>query len=220
MKKALIIIFIVLIIDQLSKFWVKTNMFIGESIPFLGKQGQIYFIENEGMAFGMELGGADFSKLLLSVIRIIVAGALGVWIYRLTQKPETKKGLIVALSLIMAGAIGNIIDSAFYGLIFSESVPGVPIPAQFMPADGGYTTFLHGKVVDMLYFPLFTVDIPQGFPLMGGEKFTFFNAIFNVADSAVTIGAFMLILFQNRYFPKEEKKEVVETPTVEDTTSK
>lgn len=207
MKKPIIIIFLVLFIDQLTKFLVKTNMYIGESVHVLGEKFQIYFIENNGMAFGMELGETNYAKLTLSIVRIVAAVALTYWLLnRLKNKVYTPNGLIISMSLIIAGAVGNIIDSMFYGLIFSASPEGVPVVAELFPADGGYAGFLQGQVVDMLYFPLFTIEhMPDWVPFVGGERFTFFNAIFNVADAAITVGVFMMFIFSNRYFGKHEK---------------
>lgn len=204
MKKPIIIIFLVLFIDQLSKFLVKTNMYIGESIHVLGEKFQIYFIENNGMAFGMELGETNYAKLALSIVRIVAAIGLFYWLSkRIKSDVKTPNGLIISMSLIIAGAIGNIIDSMFYGLIFSASPEGMPIVAELFPADGGYAPFLQGQVVDMLYFPLFTIEHMPEF--LGGGSFTFFNAIFNVADAAITVGVFMMFIFSNRYFNKPEE---------------
>lgn len=177
-------------------------MFIGQSIKVLGDKFQIYFIENNGMAFGMELGETDYSKLALSLIRVVFVCGIAWYLYKITRNPKSvPTGLIVSLSLIFAGAIGNILDSLFYGLIFSASPEGTPIVAEFMPAAGGYAGFFHGKVVDMLYFPLFTIEhVPDWVPFIGGDRFTFFNAIFNIADSAITIGVAMMLFFQKRYF--------------------
>lgn len=183
-------------------------MFIGESIHVLGTKFQIYFIENNGMAFGMELGETDYSKLALSLIRVVFVSGIAWYLFKIAKRPYTPMGLIVSLSLIFAGAIGNIIDSLFYGMIFSASPEGVPIAAEFMPAGGGYAGFLHGRVVDMLYFPLFTIEhVPDWVPFIGGERFTFFNAIFNVADAAITTGIFMILFFQKRYFKKMQENE-------------
>lgn len=205
MKKPLIIIFLVLLVDQVVKIWIKTHMFIGESIHVFGNWFQIYFIENNGMAFGMELGETDYSKLALSLIRVVFVSGIAYYLYKITRKPGTvPNGLLVSLSLIFAGAIGNIIDSLFYGMLFSESPEGIPIVAEFMPEGGGYAGFLHGRVVDMLYFPLFTIEhVPDWVPFIGGDRFTFFNAIFNVSDAAITIGVFMMLFFQKRYFGTE-----------------
>ena len=188
MKKPLIIIFIVLLLDQILKFWIKMNMTIGESFPVLGDWFQIYFIENNGMAFGWEFG-AQYGKLALSIFRIIAVALLFYFIYYLSKK-KTKFGPLFGISLITAGALGNIIDGMFYGMIFSEST--FYQVATLFPEGGGYAGFLQGKVVDMLYFPLFT--FPEWMPFCGGQ--IFFSPIFNIADSAITIGFLYLLIFQ------------------------
>jgi signal peptidase II len=217
MKKPLIIIFLVLLIDQTIKFWIKTHMYIGESIKVLGDKFQIYFIENNGMAFGMELGETNYSKLALSLIRIVFVTGIAWYLYKITSsKEKAPNGLIVSLSLIFAGAIGNIIDSMFYGLLFSASPEGTPIVAEFLPAGGGYAPFLRGQVVDMLYFPLFTIEhMPDWIPFIGGERFSFFSAIFNIADSAITIGVLMMLFFQKRYFTSKNVINTKPTTAVE-----
>jgi len=196
LKKAVVIIILILILDQILKIWVKTHMTLGQNIAVGGHWFFIHFTENEGMAFGMKLGG-NFGKLFLSLFRIVAVIIIGWWLYKVTRK-KVSNGLIFCISLIMAGAIGNIIDSAFYGLIFSEStfmqVAGV------FPAGGGYGPFLHGKVVDMLYFPLIQGYYPKWFPFFGGEDFIFFRPVFNIADSAITTGVILLILFQAKFF--------------------
>ena len=188
MKKPLIVIFLVLLIDQISKFWIKLNMTIGESFSVLGDWFQSYFIENNGMAFGWEFG-AQYGKLALSIFRIIAVALLFYFIYYLSKK-KTKFGPLFGISLITAGALGNIIDGMFYGMIFSEST--FYQVATLFPEGGGYAGFLQGKVVDMLYFPLFT--FPEWVPFFGGQ--IFFSPIFNIADSAITIGFLYLLIFQ------------------------
>lgn len=188
MKKPLIVIFIVLLIDQISKFWVKLSMTIGESIPVFGDWFQIYFIENNGMAFGWEFG-AEFGKIALGVFRIVAVALFFYLLYYLSKK-KVKFGPLFGISLITAGALGNIIDGMFYGMIFSEST--FTQVATLFPDGGGYAGFMQGKVVDMLYFPLFT--FPEWMPLVGGQ--IFFSPIFNIADSAITIGFLYLLIFQ------------------------
>lgn len=197
MKKSLIpalVIGLVLLVDQASKLLVKTQMFLGEHFNVLGKYFQIYFIENNGMAFGYEFGG-DYGKLFLTLFRIAAVIFLGVMLSRMVKKSETPKGALVSLSLILAGALGNIIDSVFYGVLF------------------GYESLFHGRVVDMLYFPLYEGFLPDWIPFKGGDYFVFFRPVFNVADMAISTGVGMLLVWQNRYFPQEPKKSVEPTET-------
>lgn len=195
MKKALLIIAIILIADQFLKIWIKTHFYLGESVSVSGNWFILHFTENEGMAFGMRLGG-EYGKLMLSIFRLIAIMLIGWWLFKITRK-KVDNLLVICVSLILAGAIGNMIDSAFYGLIFSESSMQT---ARLFPADGGYGTFLHGRVVDMLYFPLIKTHYPAWFPWVGGEEFIFFQPVFNIADSAITTGVITLIIFQKRVF--------------------
>ena len=173
-------------------------MYLGESHTVFGNWFYIHFIENEGMAFGMRLGGS-FGKVFLSLFRIIAVILIGWWLYRII-KQKGNTALIVCVSLIMAGAIGNILDSMFYGLIFNDpsGVFGNQVATLF-PTGGGYAGFLHGKVVDMLYFPIIETHFPSWFPFYGGQEFVFFSPIFNIADSSITTGVLMLILFSGSY---------------------
>ena len=194
-KKAILLIIIILIADQIFKIWIKTHMVIGEDIPILGKYGMLHFIENNGMAFGMEMGGKP-GKLILSVFRI--SAIIGIaWFLNSIVKKNAYLGLILAVSAILAGAIGNIIDSAFYGVIFSESYHQ---PSVMFPPGGGYSSFLHGRVVDMLYFPVINSHWPQWSPFRAGESLIFFRPVFNIADSAITCGVFAILLFQKKMF--------------------
>ena len=158
----------------------------------------LHFTENEGMAFGMKFGG-EFGKIILSIFRIIAVIAIGWYLIKITRKKESI-GLVLSISLIFAGAMGNIIDSAFYGIIFSEST--FHNVAQLFPAEGGYGTFLHGKVVDMFYFPVIEGYYPDWFPVWGGSEFIFFRPVFNIADSSITVGVFILLFFQRKFFRK------------------
>jgi len=193
---------VVLIADQALKIWVKTHMLIGDYIPLIGQWCQLHFIENEGMAFGILLGG-DTGKLILSLVRLAASIFIIYLIAKYIKKPETRMTLIISMTLILVGAIGNLIDSCFYGLIFSESYPTL---ATMFPEGGGYGSFLHGRVVDMFYFPLFEFDWPQWIPIIGGDHFEFFSAIFNVADSAITIGVILLIIDQLFLAPRDKKE--------------
>jgi signal peptidase II len=200
LKKAIIIVFLVLIADQVLKIWIKTHMTLGQEIHVAGNWFILHFTENEGMAFGITFGGAT-GKLILSIFRIIAVIVIAIYIYRLRKK-STHPGLIVSFALIMAGALGNIIDSAFYGLIFSHS--SYHTVATLFPPEGGYNSFLHGKVVDMFYFPIINTTFPDWFPIRGGEPFIFFRPVFNIADASISSGVFLLLIFQKKFFPKKE----------------
>ncbi len=201
MKRKYITLLIIglLVIDQIVKVIIKTHMTLGESIHVFGDWFQIYFIENEGAAFGMSLGGS-YGKLILSLFRLVAVGLIG-WYINYLWKRKAPAGVLVGISLILAGAMGNIIDSAFYGLIFSEST--YTTVATAFPPGGGYAGFLHGKVVDMLHFPLFTIhDMPSWLGWLSGAdgEFTFFAPVFNIADSYITIAVVYLLIFQWKYF--------------------
>ena len=186
-----LIVFAVLIIDQIIKIWVKTNMYWHESIK-ITDWFYIYFTENNGMAFGMEI----FNKFFLTGFRIIAAIAI-TWLLIQYVKKNYKTGFLVCVSLILAGAIGNIIDCVFYGEIFSESTHS--LIAQFVPIGEGYSDWFYGKVVDMFYFPLIETNWPEWMPFVGGEHFIFFSPIFNFADAAISCGIIALILFYGKY---------------------
>jgi len=187
---AIAVVFVVLLVDQLSKIWVKTHMGLYDTIP-VTDWFRIYFVENNGMAFGIEAGG----KLFLSLFRVIAVVLIIFYIRRLV-KENYKTGFIVCVSLVLAGACGNIIDSIFYGVIFEASYPGHI--ASMVPWGEGYSSLLHGKVVDMLYFPLFSGTWPDWVPLVGGQEFLFFRFIFNIADSAITVGVILILLFYRK----------------------
>lgn len=201
LKKASVIIIIILLIDQISKFYIKTNFILGEEIRVFD-WFRILFIENEGMAWGAKIPG-EYGKLLLTSFRLIAIVGIGYWLWDSVRKNGAAV-LIVAISFIFAGAFGNIIDSVFYGVVFDHSYGQV---ATFLPESGGYGTLMHGKVVDMLYFPLWSGYLPGWIPFWGGEYFTFFEPVFNFADSAITTGVFLLIIFNKQAFPEEEEEE-------------
>lgn len=189
---ALGVILLVIILDQALKIWVKTHFYLGEE-HVITSWFRLYFIENNGMAFGMELG----SKLFLSVFRIFLAIGLIWYLWKLRTSTAVKTGYVVCVALITAGAIGNIIDCMLYGLIFNNPAP--PQVATLFPPDGGYSTLFHGRVVDMLYFPLFSFTWPQWVPWVGGEHFLFFQPVFNLADAAISVGIILVLLFYTRF---------------------
>jgi signal peptidase II len=194
-KKSILVIFLILLADQVLKIWIKTHMVIGQEIHILGDRGMLHFIENNGMAFGMEMGGKP-GKLILSIFRIIAIFGIG-WYLSTLIKKKASFGLIIAVSVIMAGAIGNIIDSAFYGMIFSESYNHHAI---LFPPGGGYAAFLRGRVVDMFYFPLINTHWPHWSPINPDQSFIFFRPVFNLSDASITCGVFSILLFQKRMF--------------------
>lgn len=185
------IIIAVILIDQILKIWVKTNFYLGEEL-YITSWFRLLFIENNGMAFGMELG----NKLFLTFFRLCLAGALIWYIWKIRRASVVAVGYIICLSLIVAGAIGNIIDCLFYGLIFNNPAP--PAVATLFPPEGGYATLFHGRVVDMLYFPLFSFTWPDWMPWIGGTEFEFFRPIFNFADAAITVGILAMVIFYNK----------------------
>lgn len=206
-QAAVLTIAIVLILDQILKIYVKTHIHYGDGFNILGLDwARIHFVENEGMAFGISIGG-KIGKYALSIFRIVTVSIL-VYILRNMIRAKESMSLIVFFSMVIAGAIGNIIDSMFYGLIFSESYFHGPIATMF-PPEGGYGSFLTGKVVDMLYFPLYDGILPSWVPFYGGQRFEFFKHVFNIADSAISIGVVCILIF-HRSILKNNKKD---TPT-------
>ncbi len=201
LKKATLLIILILVIDQVSKFYIKTNFALGDEIKVFD-WFSILFVENKGMAWGAQIPG-EYGKLLLTTFRLIAVPFIGYWLWDSVRKGGSKI-LIVAISLIFAGAFGNIIDSVFYGVFFDHSYNQI---ATFMPEDGGYAPLLYGHVVDMLYFPLWSGYLPEWLPFWGGQYFTFFEPVFNIADSAITIGVFLLLIFNKKAFPNEDKEE-------------
>ena len=192
-NKALFLAIVVILIDQISKIYIKTTDAIGGGVDVFN-WFQIHFIENDGMAWGVELPG-DYGKLLLTSFRIVAVGGILYWLNDSVKKRGSNI-LIVAIALILAGAVGNIIDSVFYGVIFNDSHNHVAT----LFSDQPYGTWFHGKVVDMFYFPIWKGYLPDWLPIWGGNYFTFFNAIFNVADVAISVGVGLLIVFNKKVF--------------------
>ncbi len=185
--KPFVVALIIIIIDQVVKTWVRTHMILGEEIKFMGDRGMLHYTENNGMAFGMELGG-EFGKLMLTLFRIVAVCGIGYGLYYLI-KHKYHRGLIMNVALIFAGAMGNIIDSTFYGIIYQHE------------------PLFHGRVVDMFYFPLISGNYPTWLPIWGGEDFVFFRPVFNVADTAISVGVILILLFQKHYFKQEVAEE-------------
>jgi signal peptidase II len=186
--KPLLLIFLVLLADQVLKTWVKTHMYLGQEFKILGNWFIIHFTENNGMAFGLEFGG-EFGKLALSIFRIFAVAGIGYGLHHLIKK-KYHRGLILNVALIFAGALGNIIDSVFYGLIYK------------------YESLFHGRVVDMLYFPIINGTFPSWVPIWANEPFEFFRPVFNLADAAISVGVIAILIFQKTYFKEEIRDEV------------
>jgi len=197
-KKSIFLILIVLLLDQTLKIWIKTNMTLGQEYRIIGNWFIIHFTENNGMAFGMEFWGKG-GKIFLTLFRILAVVGIG-WYLKHLIREKAPKMLILSISLIMAGALGNILDSVFYGVIFDESFYKL---ATFLPQEGGYSTWLQGRVVDMLYFPILKGNYPDWFPFWSNQPFIFFRPVFNLADSAITIGVAYILIFERAFFKHE-----------------
>ncbi len=195
--KAITILLIVLILDQALKIYIKTNFSLYEELVIIPNWFRLHFIENNGMAFGMQIMDGSIGKLILSIFRL-VAVSLGLVYLRILARSKARWGFIFCVVLIIAGAAGNLIDSMFYGMIFTPS--SFHTVSHFVDFGEGYAPLFEGKVVDMLYFPFFEFDWPEWVPLIGGDHFRFFAPIFNIADFAISTGAISLLVFQNKFF--------------------
>ncbi|MCQ2228868.1 MAG: lipoprotein signal peptidase [Bacteroidales bacterium] len=203
-KIAIGVVAATLIIDQIIKIWIKTTMHLGEEFNVFGNWFIIHFVENYGMAFGMEMGGS-IGKIFLSVFRIVAVGAIIYYLVKRCQRDgDANTSYVTCISLVLAGAVGNIIDSVFYGVIFDSSIGQV---ASIFPPDGGYSTWLQGRVVDMFYFPLIEGRFPDWLPIWGGETFIFFRPVFNFADAAISVGMAWLLLFHRDTLSNELAEE-------------
>ncbi len=205
-KHIIFIILLILLADQGLKFYIKLNYFAGEEHKIMGNWFRLHFVENEGMAWGWKFGGG-FGKIALTLFRL-VAVIWGSFLLKDFIRKKFHTGFIICAALIYAGALGNLIDSLFYGLLFEQSNPLNLNIARFLPPGGGYAGLLHGKVVDMLYFPVITnAHFPAWVPYWGGDEFEFFRPVFNIADASISTGVIVILLFQNRYFKKHETTE-------------
>jgi signal peptidase II len=207
-KKVIALIALIIFIDQAIKFYIKLNYFLGEEHYLLGSWARLHFVENEGMAWGLKFGG-NFGKIILTLFRL-VAVVWGAFLIKGFIAKKYHAGFITCAALIFAGAVGNLIDSLIYGIIFEQSVPFTTQVAVLFPKFGGYAPFLHGKVVDMFYFPIIqNAHFPSWFPIWGGEEFEFFRPVFNFADASISTGVITLFIFQNKFFGSEptEKAE-------------
>jgi signal peptidase II len=209
--KVVLLISLIVIADQALKIYIKTHYHLYEEHAIFGNWFRLLFVENEGMAYGMQLGG-NFGKMLLTFFRL-GAVIFGVYYLRKVIKRHYKTGFIVCAAMIFAGALGNLIDSMFYGLIFDESSEVYPNVARIFPGHG-YAGFFRGKVVDMLHFPVINTHIPSWVPVWGGDQFRFFQPIFNIADASISLGVIALILFQKRFLPAAQPQAVTSTTNV------
>jgi len=220
-RNLIIIIALIVIADQALKIYIKTTFQLNDSQPVLGNWFQLYFVENPGMAYGLKFGG-NWGKVALTIFRLIAVG-FGTWYLGSIIKKGYGKGFVICAGLVYAGAVGNLIDSCFYGMIFDKGMLFDAQLKQYVDYSGlaifskdGYAAFLHGNVVDMLHFPLIESNFPSWFPIWGGERFTFFSPIFNIADASITTGVLSILVFQRRFFghQKESEHHTVETDSL------
>jgi signal peptidase II len=212
-----LLITLILVADQAIKIYIKTHFALQEEHNVLGRFFRLHFVENAGMAWGWKFGG-DFGKIVLTLFRM-VAVILGVFYLRNIIKNKYHPGFIICAALIFAGAAGNLIDSMFYGLIFSNSDYYAHNVAVMFPPHGGYAGFLHGQVVDMLYFPIIQTHYPSWFPVWGGQEFEFFSPVFNLADASISVGVIAILLWQRKFFPHKQAVTNNETPPAMPSTS-
>ncbi len=200
LKKSILVIILVLLIDQITKIYIKTHFSLHEEVKVFD-WFRIVFVENKGMAWGFELPG-NYGKLVLTLFRLVAITGIGYWLYDSVRK-NSPAILTFCIALIFAGAFGNIIDSLFYGIFFGEST-NIDV-ASFLPEEGGYESIFYGKVVDMIQFTFYDDLLPEWIPFWGGQHFSFFDPVFNIADSAISIGVFLLIIFYKKAFPKQNE---------------
>ena len=210
------IILLIVIADQALKLWIKTHYQLNESHKIIGSGFQLYFVENPGMAYGWKFGG-NWGKMALTIFRM-GAVIFGTWYLGKIIKEKYHKGLIICASLVYAGALGNLVDSSFYGMIFDKGMTVDPTIKEYVGYTGlatfsskGYASFLHGNVVDMLYFPVIKGHFPSWFPFWGGDDFEFFRPIFNIADASISVGVITLLIFQKRFFKRKKTEETFAT---------
>lgn len=208
-KHVIILIAAIILADQALKFYIKLHYYAGEEHHVIGNWFRLHFVENEGMAWGWKFGGG-FGKIILTLFRL-VAVIWGTFLLRDFIRKKYHTGFLICASLIYAGALGNLIDSMFYGLIFENSDVFAQNVAKLVPFGSGYANFLHGRVVDMLYFPIIDTYYPKWFPVWGGERFEFFEPVFNIADASISVGVIVLLLFQNKFFGKKHTEAEKET---------
>lgn len=212
-KKVAALVLLIIFLDQAIKFYIKLHFFIGEEHAIVGEWFRLHFVENEGMAWGLKFGGG-FGKIALTLFRL-AAVIWGVFLIKGFIEKKYHTGFIICVSLIFAGAVGNLIDSIFYGLLFESSIPYTTIVAKLFPQGGGYAPILYGKVVDMFYFPIIRdAQFPTWFPIWGGEDFEFFRPVFNLADASISTGVITLFIFQGKFFksPSEAVEKTEDQP--------
>ncbi len=203
------VIILILVTDQILKIWIKTNFSLGEEHKVIGDWFLLHFVENKGMAFGFIFGGRT-GKVILTLFRLVAASAIIIYLLKLIKK-DIPTGLVISIAMIFAGAVGNIIDSAFYGILFTDSYGRV---AEFLPKGGGYESFLHGSVVDMFFLPILKGTWPSWSPINANQPFLFFRPVFNIADSAITVGISIILVFYRKFFNEIDKKKAEDAKEV------